>query len=71
MRITNILEVDEDVFTVTFEDDFGTVSVITFHGKDTFDNFILEGITSGNREHTTGTEVRSTTGTSRNSMLRH
>ena len=39
MRITKIEEVDQEVFQVTFEDEFdGSVSVVLFHGKEAFDN---------------------------------
>jgi hypothetical protein len=71
MRILQILEVDEDVYSVTFEDEFASVSVIIFHGKDAFDNFILEGLTNGSGEHTLQHEAGRTANGSNHSFLRH
>lgn len=52
MRITRIEEVDQEVFQVTFEDEFdGSVSVILFHGRDAFENHLRQGLDS-DREHT-------------------
>jgi hypothetical protein len=72
MRIVRILEVEQDLFDVTFEDDYGTVSVITFHGRDAFDNYLLEGLTNhGSGEHTQQYGSGRVADTRRNSMLRH
>jgi hypothetical protein len=72
MRIVNILEVDEDTYNVTFVDDYGTPSVITFHGKDAFDNYLLEGLTNhGSGEHTLQHGSGRVANTRGNPLLRH
>jgi hypothetical protein len=53
MTITRIWEVDEDVYQVTTEDECGVVSVILFHSKAAFDQFITgSNAHNGSREHT-------------------
>ncbi len=72
MRITKIEEVDQEVFQVTFEDEFdGSVSVVLFHGKEAFDNYLKQGLTS-EREHNISPSyaTRRLAITSRHSMLR-
>lgn len=55
MTIQRIWEVDEDVYQVTTEDEYGVVSVILFHSKAAFDQFIIGSNTpNGSRDHQYG-----------------
>lgn len=40
MRISNLVEVDEDIFQCTIEHDNGAIVVTTFHGYGAFARFI-------------------------------
>ena len=75
MTITRIWEVDEDVYQVTTEDDNGVVSVIIFHSKAAFDQFITGSNTqydSRDIDYNASTYAsRRATRGSQNSMLRH
>lgn len=43
MHISNLVEVDEDIFQATIEHEDGSVIVTMFHGRDSIREFLMRG----------------------------
>ena len=72
MHISNLAEVDEGVWDATIEYDDGSVIVYTFHGIESFKQFLTEDMTNGSSDSNDASYATGrVANTSYRSMLRH